>query len=101
DLLSDQPCLLVMNKRLVVALRVLIDGADVVEHVRFVRKVADAAVDDERPAAGGKALLEAALVVVDGADVVVQDRLVPGSAYLQEDVQRPLVGVERVLVTAD
>src|SRR5262249_61694012 len=80
--------------------RVVRDAADAVQPARFARKVADAGIDDQRPPAGGKALLEAAVVMVDGADVVVQDRLVPRSAYLQEYVQRLLVGVERVPVTA-
>ena len=50
DLLGDQSRLLVMNQRLIVAPRALINGANVIEHVGFIREIADITVYGQRPA---------------------------------------------------
>jgi len=54
DFLSDQSCLLVMNQRLIVALRALVNGANVIEHVGFIREIADITVYGECPSASSK-----------------------------------------------
>ena len=96
NILGDQTRPLMMNKCLVVARGTLVDGADVIEHLGFMRQVADVPVYRECPPAGSQCFLVAALVAVDAADVLVQDRLVLRSAYLTKYLQRFLVGVERV-----
>ena len=45
-----RPRLLMVDQRLVVARRALVDGADVIEHLGLIRKVADLAVDRQRRA---------------------------------------------------
>jgi hypothetical protein len=87
DLLGDQSCLLVMNQRLIVALRALVNGANVIEHVSFIREIADITVYGERPPASSKPFLVTALVMVDAANVMVQNRFVLRSAYLTEYFQ--------------
>ena len=89
-----------MNKRLVVARRALIDGTNVIEHVRLIREIADVTVYCECPPVSSKAFLVAALVMVDAANVVIQNCFVLRSAKLAEYLQRLLVGVERVPVVA-
>src|SRR5580692_9901881 len=75
DLLGNRSRLLVMNQRLVKARRALVNGADVIEHIRFIREIADVTVDREGPPARSETLLVTALVMVDAANIVIQDRL--------------------------
>ena len=90
DLLGDQPGLLVVDQGLVVAFRLAVDGAGVIEHKCLVGQVADLAENGQGPAVGGERLLVAALVVVDAADVEIHN--------LGEYLQRALIGRERVPV---
>src|ERR1022692_339140 len=86
DLLGDQPCLLVVNQRLVIAFRALIDCANIAKYVGFIREIADVTIYHKRPLASGKPLLIAALVTVDAADIVIQDCLVLRAAYLAKNL---------------
>src|SRR6266571_4605984 len=100
DVLGDLPRLLVMNKRLVVAGRALVNSTYLVEHIGFIREVADVTVNRECAPAGGQCFLMAALVMMDGANVLVENRLALRSAYRLEYLQGFLIGVERLFMAA-
>ena len=87
-----------MNQRLIPAAGVLVNGADVIEYVGFIREIADIAVYRQCLPASSKPVFITALIMVDASNVVVQDRLVLRPAYLTEYFQRPLVAFERVSV---
>src|SRR5208283_3368930 len=101
DIFGDQARSLMINKRLVVTCRALVDGTDVIEHLGFIRQVAYVTVYRERLPVGSECFLVAAFVTVDAANVLVQDRLGLRAAYFTIYLQRLLVRVERVpVVTA-
>src|ERR1022692_4309251 len=53
DLLGDRSRLLVINECLVIALRALVNGANVIKHVGLIREIPDIAVYGECSPAGG------------------------------------------------
>src|ERR1035438_9833413 len=101
DLLGDHLRLLVIDQRLVVALRALINGADVIEHVGFIWEIADVTVYGESPPVSGEPVLITALVIVDASYIMIENRLVLRSAYLTEYSQRLLVAFECVPMIAE
>ena len=56
DFLRDQPRFLIVDQRLIEAFRGLVDLADRVEHLRFVRQIAQVTVDGQGSAVRGETL---------------------------------------------
>jgi hypothetical protein len=75
------------DQRLVVALRVLVKSAYVVEDISFIGDIADVVVDSEGTPIGSEPFFVTSLVMIDGTYVVIQDRLVLRAAYLTEYFQ--------------
>ena len=70
-----------------VALRSLINGADVIEYIGFIGEIADITVYGEGPPVSSESFLIAALVIVDASYIMIENRLVLGPAYLTKYFQ--------------